>query len=719
MNNNTVNFASLVPSYLPPFNAEAELCVLRALLLNSDTYIYVKPRLTPEAFFVPAHREIYQAICELKEQGKSADMMCLQSHLIDRKKYEKVGGKDKLVEIMSGMDSSVYLDRHVDLLIDKLVRRQLIEHLHNQLENVYTSDLSTDKLLTFIEEEMDKATHTRYRYKSEREYLIERGRRLINAVREIELTVERPDDRFYLLQDLAKKHDWNPKTIIDLYYKSLIAEENEPIMTVEEAMEKFGDDVNEWLLHGFLPKGKTVLLHAHPNVGKTFLAYKFIYHLATGINWEGFPVSASSRKCLIVQADEPGGDMLRKLTDIGIEKGMPIGIKTKWTVDHIQQLRREIIEGGYEVVLIDSLTAVSRHSCVSENDTEYARPILLLRDIAQETGATIILTHHSNSQNQSRGTKAILAAVSEVIHLKRPDNQTDLTAPDRILLIEKSRSSSVGRRYALLFDYENNLLKCLGKEGEEPTTMKTKDQIIDFLSRNAGRAFETIEIQDHISGGASWNHVRTTVAELANDGVINRKQKPSDKRAYLYYLEYCDPQKAGSHRDHVEDHVYDQGSEGVLDYYDPGSQKNGFRNGTQEAEKTKKGGSQDHNPLKSLQSKANKRDPQCDPHQSSPNFFGDLKNVGSVNLLAKNDHNDHAATNYGNKFQNCNHSLAKFEKGDRVLYVGDQPAYKGKEFLIAQIHPESCLDFYYSCTDPAKPKAFTTRIKESDLREVK
>ena len=64
------------------------------------------------------------------------------------------------------------------------------------------------------------------------------------------------------------------------------------------------------------------------------------------------------------------------------------------------------------------------------------------------------------------------------------------------------------------------------------------------------------------------------------------------------------------------------------------------------------------------------------------------------------------------------HSLAKFKVGDRVKYLGDHPALKNKELMISQIHPESIVDFYYSCTDPAKPKGFTPRIKEDDLRNV-
>ena len=355
---NTENFASSALYYFPPHNGEAEISVLRALMQNLDAYAVVKNLLTKDAFFIPAHKDLYQAICELREQGDPADFLNLETYLSDRKKLEKVGGRQKLFEIITGVDPSPNLDNYAKLLIHKQVRRQLIEHFNEQLEHVHQSPLATDALLAFLEEETQKATNSRYRHKSDREYMIQKGRKVIEEVRDIELTVDRPDDRAFLLQELKWKYNRSVNELKDLYYKSLIADENEPIMTVEEAIQRFGDDVNEWMLHGFLPKGKVVLLHSHANVGKTLLGYNFIYHLATGTNWEGFPVTASSRRCLIVQADEPGSDMLKKLADRGIKKGMPIGIKTRWSVDHMQHLRREIIEGGYEFVLIDSLTAV-------------------------------------------------------------------------------------------------------------------------------------------------------------------------------------------------------------------------------------------------------------------------------------------------------------------------------------------------------------------------
>ena len=247
-------------------------------------------------------------------------------------------------------------------------------------------------------------------------------------------------------------------------------------------------------------------------------------------------------------------------------------------------------------------------------------------------------------------------------------------------------------------------------------TMKTKDKIVNFLSENAGKMFETIEIQDHISG--SWNHVRTTVAELANEGVINRKKKDSDKRAYLYYLEYCDLRSQVYNKDHIKDHVCKPERDGVLENRDPGSEKNGFHNNGKGREKTKMPGSQDHKAVKDAQSKQNATDPQTDPRRSFPNFFGDLHPQGSNNfLIGENTNNTVNGTYQENHL--ARHSLAKFKKGDRVKYLGDQPIHKGKTFEVTKIYKESFCDFSYICVDVTKPKGTTVRLQEDKLKLVK
>lgn len=516
-------------------NIEAEESLLGCILMDPNTIDRVHADLPIEAFFVKAHRLIYAAALELRELEQPVDLMTVTTRLRDKKMLDQAGGTLKLAQLVERTVSSVNADRYAALLIDKYVRRQVIALSYDLGYYAYEfQDNSTTEFLEQIEEKVKTVVNSQYRYGSSEEFKYRQYRKIIDEVRKLELGISKPGFRAFMFYELAAKYKMNPKKLEDIYFKSLVDNENEPAMTLQEAIDKYGGQVREWFLHGFLPKGSTVLLHALGGVGKTRLAYNFMYHLMTGQNWEGFPVTAPQRRCLLVQTDESPSDMLVTLEERGIQSNMPIRLKTRWTVDHIQYLKREIEEFGAELVIIDSLTSISRHSLFSENATEYARPVLMLRDIAQELGCTIVIIHHQNSQGTSRGTKAIFNSVSEVYSLKRDPEFNTPTAPERVLSIEKSRSRRSGS-YKLRFNREDGSLSCWGKEGEEDNSpaIKTKDLIVQLLADHPNTPLEAIEVHNQIGG--SERHIRRCLFELAQDGLISRKRKWANK-AYQYFL---------------------------------------------------------------------------------------------------------------------------------------------------------------------------------------
>ncbi|MGF1481264.1 MAG: DnaB-like helicase N-terminal domain-containing protein [Cyanophyceae cyanobacterium] len=441
---NNTTFTNVL-DYPLPSSIDAEESVLGGLLFDREAYSRVKDILVPEAFLLKDHQEIYKAICHVAEEKQVTDLITVTNYLVERKKLDKIGGASKLAHFIDRCVSAANIDNLARLLIDKMLHREAIG-LGAEIQKVgYTFAAPVRDFLQKIEALTHRVTQSRHRYSSSDEYAIEQCNKLVAEVQRIELEVDRPDHREFLLQELANKHNRRDVNALkNLYYKSLIAQENEPSMPLEEAIAKYGYDVNKWLQQGMLPVGKTVLLHGAAGDNKTTTAYNFVFHLATGTHWGNYSVTKDSRRCLIVQTDEAPSDMLRKLANRGIEGGMPIRVKTKWTVDHMQHLRKEIIEHGSEFVVIDSLTSVSKNSLISENDAEYARPILMLRDIAAETGATILILHHDSKEKQSRGSSAIVASVSEVLHIMRDPQDNDLNSTVRLLIHEKSRSRCLG-----------------------------------------------------------------------------------------------------------------------------------------------------------------------------------------------------------------------------------------------------------------------------------
>ena len=66
---------------LLPQNIEAEESILGGILLDPNAFERVANELRPEAFYVNAHREIYQAACALVSIGERVDLMTVTNWL--------------------------------------------------------------------------------------------------------------------------------------------------------------------------------------------------------------------------------------------------------------------------------------------------------------------------------------------------------------------------------------------------------------------------------------------------------------------------------------------------------------------------------------------------------------------------------------------------------------------------------------------------------------
>ncbi|NEO99057.1 MAG: replicative DNA helicase [Symploca sp. SIO2E9] len=112
---------------LPPQNVDAEESILGGILLDPEAIGRVADILIPEALYVDANKQIYQAALALHNQGQPTDLMSVTSWLYDHKLLEKVGGQSRLAQLVSRTVSSVNIDRYAILVIDKYMRRQLIK----------------------------------------------------------------------------------------------------------------------------------------------------------------------------------------------------------------------------------------------------------------------------------------------------------------------------------------------------------------------------------------------------------------------------------------------------------------------------------------------------------------------------------------------------------------------------------------------------------------
>jgi replicative DNA helicase len=120
-------FGLAAANFIPPQNIEVEEAILGGILLDPEAYGRVAELLLPKAFYIPAHGHIYQAAIELHASGLPTDLLNVSNWLADNQLLEKVGGQNKLVQLVERTVSAVNVDSLAVLLMDKYLRRELIQ----------------------------------------------------------------------------------------------------------------------------------------------------------------------------------------------------------------------------------------------------------------------------------------------------------------------------------------------------------------------------------------------------------------------------------------------------------------------------------------------------------------------------------------------------------------------------------------------------------------
>jgi len=112
---------------IPPQNIDAEEAILGGIFLDPEALGRVADLIRPEAFYLTAHQEIFRATLALQNKGMPTDLMSVSAWLRDRDLLEKVGGQNKLIQLIDRTVSAVTIDQYAALVVDKSMRRKLIQ----------------------------------------------------------------------------------------------------------------------------------------------------------------------------------------------------------------------------------------------------------------------------------------------------------------------------------------------------------------------------------------------------------------------------------------------------------------------------------------------------------------------------------------------------------------------------------------------------------------
>lgn len=136
---------------LPPQSREAEQGVIGAVLRDNPTLSDVLQIIRPDNFYFDAHQKVFQAICDLYQEGKPVDTVLLFEVLKQRKQLEDVGGAAYLAELWDGAPTAANAEYYAKIVREKAIVRNLIHTNNELLRDAYDGVMSADELLGMAE----------------------------------------------------------------------------------------------------------------------------------------------------------------------------------------------------------------------------------------------------------------------------------------------------------------------------------------------------------------------------------------------------------------------------------------------------------------------------------------------------------------------------------------------------------------------------------------
>lgn len=137
---------------VPPQDLEAERCVLGSILLVNEQFDSVIPLMGFEAFYMDAHRRIFQAFRSMYDAGsRGIDAVTLREELQKRKELDDVGGVQYLIQLLETVPHAAHAEYYAGIVRNKWVQRRLIEAATEILKRAYHATESPDELLVQAE----------------------------------------------------------------------------------------------------------------------------------------------------------------------------------------------------------------------------------------------------------------------------------------------------------------------------------------------------------------------------------------------------------------------------------------------------------------------------------------------------------------------------------------------------------------------------------------
>ena len=141
-------------SSVPPHSTEAERSVLGAMLQNTGALSTAVEMLTPEDFYVPAHRFIFEAAKYLADTHRAVDLITMDAELDHRGTLAGIGGAEYLIELVNFVPTVVNVKDYIRIVSEKSTLRRLIQASGEISQASYAQDQEVGRILSMAEKKI-------------------------------------------------------------------------------------------------------------------------------------------------------------------------------------------------------------------------------------------------------------------------------------------------------------------------------------------------------------------------------------------------------------------------------------------------------------------------------------------------------------------------------------------------------------------------------------
>lgn len=328
---------------------------------------------------------------------------------------------------------------------------------------------------------------------------------------------------------------WNQLT--DAEKASLLSQyaQRGPAAAAPLAVESFADLVardfppQRFLVADLIPAGQLVMLGGRGKVGKSWLVLQLIAAIDRG---EQFLGRATRRGRTLYLALEDGRRRLnqrprlmnwRPTTDVDIS----FRVDTFDAGQGLAHIRQAIAAGGYDLVVIDTLVKTLSAAADENNNTEMGAICNELADMAHDSGACILIVHHTtkaaveNPFDALRGASAIRNAYDVGMMLVRKHGAEEATVYTEARDFDTGdmtiRQASNGRGWEYLGDASVGVAIQAGRVGADLLKTHGDGLTANELAEASGKTIQAIRAS--MKTAEKYNHV---TVKREHDATIGR-----------------------------------------------------------------------------------------------------------------------------------------------------------------------------------------------------